>query len=271
MGLLTFLKRSSSASAAGPASIPPVFGDESVERARSRARHRLIGAVVLVGLAVIGFPLLFETQPRPIPVDLPIEIPKKEAVPPLALPRPAAVPETEPAATEPVAETAEEASKGRDVPEPASPPAPKPEPRQEPKPALKTEVRAETKPAQKPEPKAETRQEPRASARSSADHEAERAQALLAGRQPPSPAESGRAAAANRFALQIGAFSESGGAREARQKVERLGLRTYTQEVETGEGRRIRVRVGPFASREEADQATSRLRAAGMPAALLSL
>ncbi|HSV46471.1 MAG TPA: SPOR domain-containing protein, partial [Ramlibacter sp.] len=39
---------------------------ESVEAMRRRARHRLIGAAVLVLLGVIGFPLLFDTQPRPI-------------------------------------------------------------------------------------------------------------------------------------------------------------------------------------------------------------
>ena len=42
---------------------------------RKRARHRLIGAGVLVLIGVIGFPLLFDTQPRPIAVDIPIEIP----------------------------------------------------------------------------------------------------------------------------------------------------------------------------------------------------
>jgi DedD protein len=35
---------------------------------RRRARHRLIGAAVLVLIGVVGFPLLFDTQPRPIPV-----------------------------------------------------------------------------------------------------------------------------------------------------------------------------------------------------------
>ena len=48
---------------------------ESVEAMRRRARHRLIGAAVLVLIGVVGFPLLFDTQPRPIPVNIPIEIP----------------------------------------------------------------------------------------------------------------------------------------------------------------------------------------------------
>jgi DedD protein len=61
-----------------------------VQQARSRARQRLIGATVLLAIGIIGFPLVFETQPRPIPVDIPIEIPKRDALPPLASPPPAA-------------------------------------------------------------------------------------------------------------------------------------------------------------------------------------
>ena len=63
---------------------------ESVEVLRRRARHRLIGAALLVLVGIVGFPLLFDTQPRPIPVDIPIEIPDKNKVKPLALPSEAA-------------------------------------------------------------------------------------------------------------------------------------------------------------------------------------
>jgi spermidine/putrescine transport system permease protein len=49
---------------------------ESIEVMRRRARHRLIGAVVLVLVGVVGFPLLFDTQPRPVAVDIPIVIPE---------------------------------------------------------------------------------------------------------------------------------------------------------------------------------------------------
>ena len=47
---------------------------------------------MLIVVGVIGFPLLFETQPRPIPVDIPIEIPRKDQVPPLVMPPARAVP-----------------------------------------------------------------------------------------------------------------------------------------------------------------------------------
>ena len=57
--------------------------NENIEVVRRRARHRLIGAVVLVLVAVIGFPLLFDAQPRPVAVDTPIVIPDRQAASPL--------------------------------------------------------------------------------------------------------------------------------------------------------------------------------------------
>ena len=80
MGLLSFFNRSAAAAT------PRASAAEGVDVARTRARRRLIGAVLLLGFGVIAFPLLFETQPRPIPVDIPIEIPRKDAVPPLVVP-----------------------------------------------------------------------------------------------------------------------------------------------------------------------------------------
>ena len=71
--------------------------------------------------------------------------------------------------------------------------------------------------------------------------------------------------------MQVGAFSEDAAAREARSKVEKLGLKTYTQVVDTPAGKRIRVRVGPFASKGEADSAAGKIRSAGLPSAIISL
>ena len=260
MGLLSFFKRSA-ANQPAPASAP-----ESIEQARTRARHRLIGAAVLVVIGVIGFPLLFETQPRPIPVDLPIEIPKKDGAPPLAVPaakpqQATAPAEAQPKAPEVITESAADA--GREVPVAArEPSAPATEPRTE---TARVEQRpAATEPKQEtPKPKPEpTRPEP---AKPGATESA-RAQALLEGREAPKPAATGA-----RFVVQVGAYSEQNSARDMRAKVEKLGLKTYTQVVDTGGGKRIRVRVGPFASREEADRASAKLKAAGLPSAVLTL
>ena len=76
---------------------------------------------------------------------------------------------------------------------------------------------------------------------------------------------------AGRFTVQVGAFADAAATREARSKAEKLGLKTYTQEVDTSAGKRTRVRVGPFKTREEAQQAAAKLRAANLPASVLTL
>ena len=72
---------SASASSAGHATQV-----QSVEVLRKRAKQRLIGASVLVLMGVVGFPLVFDTEPRPVASDIPIEIPGKNALKPLAIP-----------------------------------------------------------------------------------------------------------------------------------------------------------------------------------------
>jgi DedD protein len=56
-----------------------------------------------------------------------------------------------------------------------------------------------------------------------------------------------------------------------RQKLERAGLKTYTQVAETKDGKRIRVRVGPFATKAEAEQAASKIKTLDLPASILTL
>src|SRR3954454_12695679 len=109
---------------------------ESVEALRRRARHRLIGAAVLVLVGVIGFPLLFDTQPRPIAVDIPIEIPDRNKVKPLPAPSPA--PAKAPTAQAPAASGAITSAPAEHAQ--AS--------------AQKSEIKSEAKVEQKPDPAA---------------------------------------------------------------------------------------------------------------------
>ncbi len=214
---------------------------------RRRARHRLIGASVLVLLGVVGFPLLFDTQPRPISVDIPIEIPAKNTPAPAVKPATtAATPAAAPATTKPPApsvEARETLSAREEV----------------------VEVSTPTKPAV----------EPAKAAPAPAPSDAERARGLLEGKTvtpPTAPVAAAPATAvAERLVVQVGAFSEEAGARSVRQKLEAAGLKTYTHVAETSEGRRIRVRLGPFNSRVEADKAAARVKALGLPAAVLTL
>ena len=79
------------------------------------------------------------------------------------------------------------------------------------------------------------------------------------------------AASASRFIVQVGAYGENKAAQEMRAKIEKLGLKTYAQAVDTADGRRVRVRLGPFANREEAERAAAKLKGAGLPGAILTL
>ena len=254
---------------------------ESIEVMRRRARHRLIGAAVLVLVGVIGFPLLFDTQPRPIPVDIPIEIPDRNKVAPLVVPAPVAdAPAAKPAAPA-TPEPAPTAAAQRPAPSrtaaangladgeelvPSARPAPaKPTPAPAPaaaaaKPAVKHDAKQPAAPAPSPAP------EPKPAAR--ADDSA-RARALLEGRSTEAPAAASAEEA--RFIVQVGAFADAEKAREARTKVERAGLKTYTQVVDTKDGKRTRVRVGPFTNRAEADKAAARIKALDLSASVLTL
>lgn len=216
-------------------STPPA---ESVEAMRKRARHRLIGTAILVLAGVIGFPLLVDKQPRPIAVDIPIEIPDRNKVKPLPAPLPAAAPQVD----KPVAVVA------------AEPKAAAPEPKPEPKP----EAKPEPKPLEKDKEKVAAKPAPDAGAK---------AKALLEGKEPPaSPA-----AANGRIVVQVGAFADPAKAREVRLRVERAGMKTYTHVAQTKDGPRTRVRVGPFATRDEAEKAAVKIRKLDLPVTILTL
>jgi DedD protein len=73
------------------------------------------------------------------------------------------------------------------------------------------------------------------------------------------------------FVVQVGAFADVSSAREVRQKLEKLGLKSYTEVTETTGGHRVRVRVGPYATREEADRALAKIRSSGAAAVLMTL
>ncbi|HEY9106820.1 MAG TPA: SPOR domain-containing protein [Roseateles sp.] len=254
MGLFSFLKRDDAAfSAAAPKkskSGAKAAAADDVQVLRVRARRRLIGAAVLVAVGVIGFPLIFETQPRPIPVDLPIEIPRKETAPPLAVPTREPLSQAEPApAPAASAELPVEPKVAEKVPEK---PVEKPVDRPVEKPVDKPPVKLAEKPAEKPADK------PKAA------NDGARAQALLDGKEA-------MPAAAPRYIVQVGAYGESKAAQDVRSKVEKLGLKTYAQAVDTADGKRIRVRLGPFASRDEAERASAKLKGAGLPGAILTL
>ncbi|MCM0609143.1 MAG: SPOR domain-containing protein [Ideonella sp. WA131b] len=219
---------------------PPPPDDATIAAARTQARRRLVGAVLLLTVGVIGFPLLFETQPRPLPRDTPIVL-SAEAQAARAAATPVAPPPLVPAdaGVEPVAPGL--AANAASQPAAAATAAVKPP----------TAVPAASKP---------TASKPTASAAPPPASPAARASAPTAAPK----------AAAGRWIVQVGAYNDMERLRAARAKLQLLGYASYTQDVDSPTGKRTRVRVGPFKSRAEADAVAARVKAAGLQAAVLA-
>lgn len=219
---------------------------QSIEVMRQRARHRLIGAALLVLIGVVGFPLLFDSQPRPVAVDIQIDIPDKAKVKPLELATAATIPATAsmPAAPESVAAAS---AVNPDSEATAKPVVATPAPVTA---IVAAPAAAATPVATGVKPKAEAA-------------ETAKALALLDGKDSNKPGE--------RFVVQVGAYSEVAKLREVRQKLEKAGLKTYTQVIDSQEGKRTRVRVGPFASAAEADAVAARIKSLELPVAVLKM
>lgn len=240
--------------------------NENIEVVRRRARHRLMGAVVLVLVAVVGFPLLFDTQPRPVAVDTPIVIPDRQSTSPLtsSTPVPVAQAPAKPLLSASDAVSPQASLDAREeVVLPAVPVvAPVAEATKVSPPSEKTQEKetvAKKEPA-KPAAVAKT-EKPAPTAKPKDD--GGKAQALLEGKSAKP--------AAGRAVIQVGAFSDAAKVREVRSKLEQAGLKTYTQVVEKDGKSTTRIRVGPYETREEADKAAARIRKLDLPASILKL
>ena len=139
--------------------------------------------------------------------------------------------------------------------------------------AIKNEAKPIEKPEEKSDPKLAAQSESRPVAKPADSDDSARASALLNGSTGVTPpaAKTASIAAEGRLVVQVGAFADADKAREARVKLEKAGLKTYTQVADTKDGKRTRVRVGPFASRAEAEKAASKIKTLDLPASILTL
>src|SRR5471030_588435 len=250
---------------------------------KKRARRRLVGAIMLALLVAIGLPMLLDSEPKPLSNDIDIRIPSKDKAP-----------EPAPAAAAPVAASATLDSGEEVVAEPSklSKPAPLPKPVQpvaiapppvaevklpsEPAKAKevvkadvkvakaehKPEPKAEARPDVKPEPKAEAKlaevkpakPAPKDDVQSSDD--AARAMAILEGK-PVKPAD-----APQKIVYQVAALATQDKADELLAKLRGAGIKSFKDKSATDD--LIRVRIGPFTSKEEADAAHAKLAKLGL-------
>jgi len=217
---------------------------------KKRSRRRLVGAVAFAGLAAVVLPMVMDHQPPEETADVDIRIPGQDdkpftprfaVVPPPVEAGPAEKPAAKPAekiAEKPAAPPTDKLAE-KPVVRPAESAPPKPEKAAE-KIAEKSPPKSAVTPASKP---------------NSAD--AQRAAAILAGKVPD-------VATGGQYVILIGAFANPANVRNLQAKLTELGIKVYTEPLESPEGKKTRVRAGPFPSREAGEKALERMKRIGV-------
>ena len=243
---------------------------------KKRARRRLVGAVFFVSVVAVVLPMVMDHEPRQSVQDVEIRIPGQDEKPfapkfasvpvekaaekpvekPVVMPadKPAVTPPAPPeskaqpeAAAKPTARVLEVSKDGKAPDKVVEKPAAKPEKAPE-----KTPAKPAEKPTEKPmeKPKAD---------------DAKRAAALLAGQSAEAKvAESKPAAKAGEYLVLIGAFANEANVKTLKTKLSEQGIKTFSEPLDTPQGKKTRVRAGPFPSRDAAEKALEKMQRIGV-------
>jgi len=225
---------------------------------RKRARRRLIGAIALVLLMVTVLPMVLDEheQKAPLP-EIAISIPGQDStgftskvVPVVAPSVPPTTAPSSPASASPASAKVQlssplekqQAANGKN---PAS--------------ATSAVVTPSTSPAKVPEPSP------------APVVEQQNSPAPIADTVQTAPAKPRQTAAVSKpevkngsFSVQIGVFTDAANVKQLQVKATAQGLQSYTETLATPKGPKIRLRAGPFASRDAAEKAQEKLKAVGL-------
>ena len=211
---------------------------------QQRARHRLIGAAVLVLIAVVGLPRILDSKPKSSPNDIAINIVT-------SLPIPGAETKAEP--------KPEEKPKAEVVAEPT---------KEAPKVAVTPEVKVETKPtapttnksgalglaageevvATTAAPKVEPKADPKADAKPKADD--------------AKPASSNGSV---KYVIQIGAFASEDNVKALVARLKTQKIPSFVLNKTNAEGNKVfLVRAGPYTDKDAAEAAEKKIKAMGL-------
>lgn len=213
---------------------------------QQRARHRLIGAAVLVLIAVVGLPRILDSKPKSAPNDIAVNI-----VTSLPIPGAETKSEEKPKAEAP-AEPAKEAPKAVVVP-------PAPDVKTESKPEIKQEAKADTKPAAPAVNKSGTL-------------------GLAAGEEvvaatPPKvdkpktddASKSSTTNGSGKYVIQIGAFASEERAKGWIAKLKDQKIPNYVLNKTGADGAKLYVlRAGPYSDKDAAEAAEKKIKAMGL-------
>ena len=235
---------------------------ESIESVRRQARYRLIGAAVLVLVAVVVFPLIFDTQPRPILVDTPIIVPDRNAEPALSA---SSLPAGHrPAPPQQIAVGPPQSA----LSQPSAPTEPLTQQELEALNSASSSHRPQVTPGKQASASEASAVKPAPEPRSPATTvDADKARTQQDASKSPVRSETGE-----RHVVQVGAYTDPEKVREVRRKLEQAGFKTYAQAIDGKDGKRVvRVRIGPFDKKTEAEKVAARVRKLDLPVSLIEL
>jgi DedD protein len=189
-------------------------------RLRVRTRRRLIGALALLLLVVIVVPMLLDPAPRPVPDNIPIDLPSDRTpfAPKLAAPAPEVTAAADGGAAPPAAPGA------------AADAA-----------VVAGDAGGDTAGAPRDE-------------------------AAAAKKSPASASKADARHGGGKIFLQAAALASESSAQELVGRLAKSGLNSFVQRTGSGDTVRYRVRLGPYATHDEAEHARARLKSLGVSA-----
>ncbi|WP_321909785.1 SPOR domain-containing protein [Paraburkholderia sp. J11-2] len=243
---------------------------------KQRARRRLVGAIALVLAAIVILPMVLDSHPKPVTDDIAIDIPSRPADKAaarqhdaedtqagVAPDNPAAAEATLGASGLAAASGAAATQNAQNTDQTPATPAKKPA-QAATAPAQSTQTAQAQKPAAKPAASASTAvaatSKPTTTAANDSDDTSEGNGAKAGTSTPAAPPGA-------RFAVQLGAFSNSTTANNWVTKLKAAGVPAYTEQRKEADGTtRTLLRAGPFPDRASATAAIAKVRGAGLMA-----
>lgn len=206
---------------------------------KKRARRRLIGAVVIVLVVVVGLPMVFDSEPKPINKNIIIQIPSRDAG---------------------ISSIDSQNNPGQDKTSDQNTKPPVPER------IVTTVTPSVATPSTVMPPKSDIKSEGKAADQQhiASNGDSARAVAILNGADIS-------AKPTMHIVIQVGAFATQKKVNELQDKLTAAGIQSFTQKIATSSGDKIRVRIGPFSDKESADKAKLQLEKIGLNASLISL
>jgi DedD protein len=207
---------------------------------QQRARHRLIGATVLVLIAVVGLPRILDSKPKSAPNDIAVNI-----VTSLPIPGTETKPETKP----------EEKPKAELVAE---------SPKEAPKVAATPETKVETKPTAPTANKSGT-----LGLAAGEEVVATTVAPKVDPKVDPKPkADDAKPAASNgsgKYVIQIGAFASEDNVKALVARLKTQKIPSFVLNKTNAEGNKVfLVRAGPYSDKDTAEAAEKKIKAMGL-------